>query len=548
MGYAEEIRKFFKGEVSDDAADLAKASKDASLFAITPALVVSPKDPEDVKALVRFVKEKREKKERVSLTGRSAGTDMTGGPLTDSIVVSFTPHFNKIIEIGDGYAVTEPGVYYRDFEKETLAHGLLMPSYPASRELCTVGGMVANNSGGEKTLSYGKTEDYVRSLSVVLADGNEYVIEPLDRAGLEQKKREQTFLGEIYRKLFDLLDANYDALKAAKPNVTKNSAGYYLWNVYDREKGVFDLTKLLVGSQGTLGLHTKITFRLIRPQQYSRLVLVYLKDLGHLAEITNAILGDKPESLESFDDHTFNIAMKFLPAVMKRLNGNLIGLAWGFLPEFLMVIEGGVPKLMLLAEFTGETAAEALAKAETAEKDLARFGVRTKVTETEAEAKKYWVFRRESFNLLRQHVHGLRTAPFIDDFVVRPEFLPKFLPELDAILAEYKIIYTVAGHVGDGNFHIIPLMDMTKDESVRIVRELSDRVYALILKYHGTITGEHNDGLIRSSYLPGLYGEKICALFEETKKIFDPLNIFNPGKKVNADREYAFAHLDRSKA
>ncbi|MDO8590569.1 MAG: FAD-linked oxidase C-terminal domain-containing protein, partial [bacterium] len=185
-------------------------------------------------------------------------------------------------------------------------------------------------------------------------------------------------------------------------------------------------------------------------------------------------------------------------------------------------------------------------KAAAAKESLLPFHLKTKIAKNEAEVKKYWTFRRESFNLLRQHMKNLRTAPFIDDFVVRPEFLPEFLPKLNVILSKYQITYTVAGHVGDGNFHIIPLMDLKKPESVEIIKELSDKVYRLVLDFKGSISGEHNDGLIRSSYLPMMYEPEIIKLFEETKKIFDPLNIFNPGKKVGAERKYAWDHVNRA--
>jgi len=545
MDYSEEIKKFFKGEIHSDEGSLKLASHDASIFEVTPKLVVAPKDAEDLENLVKFVAEARSRGDKLSLTARSAGTDMSGGPLTESIVVDFLPHLNKIKEVGDSVAVAEPGVYYRDFEKETLKRNLYMPSYPASRDLCTIGGMVSNNAGGEKTLTYGKTEKYVRSVKMVLADGHEYSFSKLNLAELEAVKKRDDFFGEIHRKMFDLIDSNYEKIMSAKPEVSKNSAGYYLWNVYDKEKGTFDLTKLITGSQGTLGLLTEATLSLVAPKKFSSLLVVFLPTLKSLAEVTNKVLSFKPESFESFDDHTLKIALKLFPAIVKKLNGNLVKLAFQFLPEFFMVMTGGVPKLILIAEFTADSATAASEQATTARKSLSSFHFKTKIAKNEAEAKKYWTFRRESFNLLRQHLTNLRTAPFIDDFVVCPEHLPEFLPKLDAILADYKITYTIAGHVGDGNFHIIPLMDLKKPESVQIIKELSDKVYKLVLDFKGSITGEHNDGLIRTSYLPMMYSPEIIKLFEETKKIFDPLDIFNPGKKVGGNRQYAWEHINR---
>ncbi len=546
MDYSSDIKKFFKGEVYSDDKHLSDASHDASIFEVKPSLVVAPMDVFDLKNLVSFVTKQKVGGADISLTARSAGTDMSGGPLTESVVVDFLPHFNKFSGVSGFSATAEPGMYYRDFEKETLKHGLLLPSFPASRDLCTMGGIVANNSGGEKTLTYGKTEKYIRKIKMVLSDGEEYEFRPLTMRELEAVRQRKDFFGTVHQAMFDLILKNYDLIKKAKPNVSKNSAGYYLWNVYDKETGVFDLTKLIVGSQGTLGLITETTFSLIQPLKYSSLLVAFLPTLKPLAEVAKAILANKPESFESFDDHTFKVAMKLFPSIVKKLNGNLIRLAFQFIPEFLMVLTGGVPKLILIAEFTDTSEIGALAKASAAQDALKPFNLKTKIAKNEAETRKYWTFRRESFNLLRQHFSNLRTAPFIDDFVVRPERLPEFLPKLDAILSKYKIMYTVAGHVGDGNFHIIPLMDLKKPESLTIIKELSDKVYRLVADFKGTITGEHNDGLIRTSYLPMMYPPEIIKLFEETKKIFDPLNIFNPHKKVGLDREYAWSHINRS--
>jgi FAD/FMN-containing dehydrogenase len=187
-----------------------------------------------------------------------------------------------------------------------------------------------------------------------------------------------------------------------------------------------------------------------------------------------------------------------------------------------------------------------MSKRSEAQKSLAEFdNVRSKVTKSEGEVRKYWTIRRESFNMLRHHVKNFRTAPFIDDLVVNPEYLPEFLPKLYTILDPYKdITYTVQGHVGDGNFHIIPLMDLHKPRATAEINELMEKVYDLVLEYKGSITGEHNDGIVRTPFLEKMYGKEIYKLFEETKNIFDPDNIFNPGKKVGGTWEYALQHID----
>jgi len=471
---------------------------------------------------------------------------MTGGSLSESIVVDFAENFNHIIAIGDGYAITEPGVYYRDFEKETAKRGWSLPSYPASRDLCTVGGMVANNSGGEKTLRYGKTEQYIDEINMVLADGNEYTFHALTEKQLARKKSQDNFEGHVYREMSALIQKNSMQLAQAKPTVKKNSAGYYLWNVFDQEKRLFDLTKMIVGSQGTLGLMTALRFSLVRPRTHSCMVVLFLEGTEQIGEIIRTLLAADPECLESYDHHTISLAMKFFPTIVKKMHGSLFQLAREFLPEFKMMLLGGMPRLIIMAEFTADTFDTARENARRAQQTLRAFHVRTHIALTEREQKKYWTFRRESFNLLRQHMKKLQATPFIDDFVVAPEHLSEFFPRLEEIMSEYKLIYTIAGHAGSGNFHIIPLMDLSHPATRRIILELSQKVYALVLSYGGSITGEHNDGLIRTPYLEMMYGAKICALFQRTKEIFDPLGIFNPGKKVGGNLIYALDHLRRN--
>ena len=182
MPLTDDLKKVINGDVLIDGPALERYSHDASLFEILPKAAVCPKDTEDVKNLVRFASQSDG---AFSLTARSGGTDMSGGALTESVVVDFSKYFNQIKSIGDGSAVVEPGVFYRDFEKATLEKNLLLPTFPASRDICTVGGMVANNAGGEKTLAYGKTEDYILQLKAVLADGNEYSFRPISKAELD---------------------------------------------------------------------------------------------------------------------------------------------------------------------------------------------------------------------------------------------------------------------------------------------------------------------------------------------------------------------------
>ncbi len=543
----DDLKALVEGDVSVTASDLLTHSEDASIFRVMPQVIVYPRTVADITALVQYVQAHKNSENNLSLTARSGGTDMGGGSLNDSIIVDFTRYFNHRENVVEKTITTEPGVYYRDIEKETLKSGLIMPSYPASKMICTIGGMVNNNSGGEKSLVYGQTKEYVEELHVVLSDGNEYVVRPLDAVGLEQKMAQADFEGEVYRKVFALVRDNYELIQSAKPTTSKNSSGYFLWDVWNKETGAFNLVKLLTGAQGTLGFVTKIKLRLIHLPPKSELLVIFLNDLHILGELVHTVVQHKPETFESYDKHTFGLALRFLPDMIKRMKGNSIKLGLQFLPELWMTLTGGVPNLVLIAEFTGETDQAIASRIAIVREEVERlYRVKTHITQSPEETAKYWTIRRESFNLLRQHAKGRQTAPFIDDIIVHPDQLPEFLPRLNAIFAKYPhLIYTIAGHAGDANFHIIPLMDLTDMSQHEIISQLSHEVYDLVLEYKGSITAEHNDGLIRTPYLEKMYGSKVTALFKDVKQIFDPLNMFNPRKKVGATEAYALAHIKR---
>ena len=534
----------FTGELKADDATLEFYSHDASLFELKPRLVVFPKSASDVAKLVAATNQLKSKTPGLSLTARSGGTCMSGGAINESVIIDFNKHFTKLEKVSEFAARVQPGVFYRDFEKASLKKGGLLPSFPASREIATVGGMVANNSGGEKSLQFGKTENYVSQLEVVLADGKPYTLKPLERRELVGKMGQKNFEGEVYRKMIKLLEDNYEVIKAAKPHVSKNSTGYNLWDVWNREAGVFDLTKLFVGSQGTLGLVTDIHFHLIHDKPHSGVLVCFMKNMDGLGELINTVVAQKPASFESFDNYTLELSFKFFFSFHKALGWRrLIKLGFQLLPDLFLLLRG-IPKLILLIEFTGDTPEEVAARVHEMKLLLKPYKLEaTEEDSTESKAFKFRIMRRESFNLLRSKVHDKHTAPFIDDLVVPPPHLPEFLPKLQKIIKKYKLLATVAGHMGDGNFHVIPLMKIEDPKERAKLRPAMEEVNNLVLSYGGSLSGEHNDGMIRGPWLPKMYGKKVFGLMRETKQIFDPDDIFNPHKKTDASWDFSMSHI-----
>ncbi len=544
---ADAVKKFFKGDVVDDAKNREQYSHDASLFELKPQIIVYPKDTEDICNLVDFVARHKQHEPQLSLTGRSGGTDMSGGAINDSIIVEFDKYFTNIGEVKDNQVSVQPGVYYRNFEPKTLEKGLLMPSYPASRELCMIGGMAANNAGGEKSLIYGKTDKFIKQVKMVLRDGKEHSFEPISHTELTKKMNQKDIEGELYRDMYNLVTKNEKIIKDSRPQVSKNSTAYNVWDVWDGK--TFDMTKVIVGSQGTLGLITEVTFRLVPAKPLSGMLVAFLPSLKNLGEIINAILPLKPSSLESFDDHTLLFAFRFFLSFRATLGWKkfiLLGLSFIPVLNKLLKFFPHLPKIILLIEFEDDNQADIDKKIAETEERLAKLDIETQEARDKKHEEKFWTMRRESFNLLRKNVKNKHTAPFIDDLIVPPKYLPEFLPRLTEIMERYKLMYTVAGHMGDGNFHIIPLMDLKqqseRDKIYPALKEVTD----LVLEYHGSLSGEHNDGLIRGPMLEQMYGPKMMEVFSSIKRIFDPKDIFNPHKKTDAKLNYSHKHMRSS--
>jgi FAD/FMN-containing dehydrogenase len=528
------LRHGLKGEIDVSLKTRQRFSRDASVFEMLPDAVYAPQTSEDIRRLVAYTMTNKHLHPGLSITPRGGGTDMTGGAINSSIILDMTPHFTEFKTVNNTELQVQPGAAARDIETFLAKQGRMLGSMPASRAWCTIGGMVANNAGGEQSLRYGNTQHAIKELNVILADAHEYIIKPLTKRQLDAKMAKTTFEGAVYAGLFELIEDNYDLIRNARPKTRKLSMGYNLWDVWDRDTGIFDLTQLFAGSQGTLGIITDITLKTEPKAPHTGVLVLYLNSQKHLGHIIETVSAHKPAVFEGFDDLTFELGIKHFDVFKKQLGSAQWLKQQASLLASIARFKGHIPRMTLLVEFDGASLGEVAAKISALQNDLKIYNLKSEVAGSEKESGRFWQIRRASFRLLSEHIHDKYAAPFIDDLVVPPKHLPEFLPKLRRILRSHNLPITIAGHFGDGNLHMLPLVDMKSErERLKLEQVMRDTI-PLILEYDGALAGEHNDGMIRGPWLPAVFGDEMFQLFRDTKELFDPLYIFNPHKKTDA--------------
>jgi len=533
----------FRGLISSDKELLHTYSTDESIFAITPQVVLQPKNRRDVEIAVAVIARETKRFTSLSLTPRAAGTGLSGGSLTDSITIDVCAHLHHIGEVvvkKDKITFTcEPGAMWRDVEKKLKRHDAYIPSYTSSKDICSIGGSVGNNAAGPDSLRYGHCADWVESLEVILADGHTYTIKPLTLREYKLLAKEKHEHARIAKQVFALIEQNEKEIIAGKPPTPKNTAGYALWRVFSdgveafkAGKGTFDLTRLISGSQGTIGIITEITMRALPIQHDTTLLAIPVFDLQDAAEVVQKAITFNPINVEIYDALTFDMALKNPSFFKARLDG----LAYyrtmlAMYSTYHVRYARKVPEFTILVTIDKETSAKhsptELATA------MSGGGTRARVVTNKAEIEMYLQIRRASYLLSKLIDSQKRPAAFLEDMTVPPESMGKFFMEIKALLKEFNVVSAVHGHGANGHFHFYPLLDFTNPTTPLLVERMAERFYSTAIKYHGNICGEHNDGIIRTPYLNKMFNPKVLQLFVDVEHIFDPDDIFNPGKKVN---------------
>lgn len=533
----------FRGGISTKKELLDAYSTDESIFSIRPQVVLQPKNRHDIEIAAKVVSEETKRFDSLSLTPRAAGTGLAGGSLTDSVVVDVCAHLNKIgdvVEKKDKITFTcEPGAMWRDVEKKLKKHGAYLPPYPASKDICSVGGSVGNNAAGPDSLRYGHCADWVESLDVVLHDGHTYTVKPITYREYKMLIKQDHEHARIAKEIFDLISKNEKEIKKNKPDTAKNSAGYPLWSVmpqgvakFKKGEGTFDLTRLVAGSQGTIGIMTNLTMRALPIAKDTTLLALSIFDLEDAAEAIVKALKYDPINVEIFDSLTFSLALKNPGFFKDRLSkADYYRVMFSMYSTYHVRYRGKAPEFTVLVTLDEETSRKVDLK--DVVKKIQGKKVKARVVTSPIESEMFWQIRRASYTLSKFQDTSKRPAAFLEDMTVPPENLSKFFIQIKRLLKEFNVTAAVHGHGGNGHFHFYPLLDFTNKTTPALVEKMAEKFFSTAVKFNGNICGEHNDGIIRTPHLSKMFTKKMLSLFEKTEHIFDPSDIFNPGKKVN---------------
>lgn len=478
-------------------------SIDASIYKVVPQAVAVIESREDLEKVLHYAKE-----HRVPLTARSGGTNLTGNAVGEGIILEFS-HLNQILEVNEQarWARVQPGIVFAELNKRLAKRGWMFAPDPSSGDMCKLGGMLGNNAAGPHTLKYGATRDNVLEMEVLLSNGNWVTAKAyrLDDPHFQKLLVENPFL----RDLIELIRRNRDLIQSKRPKVSKNSSGYNLFDLADGlARGIFPLHQLLIGSEGTLGLAVEAKIKLVPKPAETATALIYFDRLSEIGDAVNALLPLAPSALEMMDANSLD----------------LVGRA-----------RFGIPKqaaAMLLVEFD----ASPRVKMEAVHRAITQYHLSAPMTEAfdpENQAE-LWRVRKAMYPTLYNYDAKKKPINFADDVVVAADRIPELIAYLDRLFSEKGVAVAIYGHIGNGNAHINPLLNVNDPVDFEKMVALSHEIHQTVIdRFGGSLCGEHGDGRVRAEFVKDLYGPELYTLFKRVKTLFDPKYLLNPGVKIS---------------
>jgi FAD/FMN-containing dehydrogenase/Fe-S oxidoreductase len=509
-----DLEQQISGEIRFDTVSRTLYSTDASVYQIEPLGIVVPRTRDDVVRTVQIAA-----RHRVSITARGGGTSQAGQAIGAGLQLDISKYLNRILElnVAERWAWIEPGVVLDELNAQLKAHGLRFAPDISTASRATIGGMIANNSSGARSVLYGKTIDHVLEQHVVLSDGTVAHFRPLGAGDLEAACSGTTLEAACYRTVRDLATAQRDEIDRRFPKVLRRVGGYNLDEFVDRAKP-FNLAKLIVGSEGTLGLVVAAKINLVPLPAAKAVLTIEFDELLDALAATPLVLRHGPSAVEVMDRFILDHAKEspVLDAMRRRI---LLG----------------DPGALLCVELYGDRAEDLLPRIDTLEGELAASGYRCRWRRatTPADQARIWAFREASLGLSMAMKGDGKSLSFVEDTAVAPEKLRDYIERFLRIIREHDTTAGVYAHASVGCLHVRPVVNLKTAEGVEKFESIANAVADLVLEFGGALSGEHGDGLVRGAFTEKMFGPVLYDAFRTVKRTFDPAGLFNPGKIVD---------------
>lgn len=520
----EDLKTQLKGEFFTD--DLMKSiyATDASVYRKLPLAVAYPRTIADLILLIDFAKTNA-----TSLIPRTAGTSLAGQCVGEGIVVDVSKHFTKILDFNEREqtVTVQPGVVRDQLNNYLKPYGLFFGPNTSTSNRCMIGGMVGNNSSGTTSIQYGVTRDKVLQMKVLLSDGSEAVFENLNSEEFLQKTTQTSLEGRIYKTIYDELKhkdvQNRIVENFPKPEIHRRNTGYAIdelikSGVFNGNSEPFNMCKLLSGSEGTLAFTTEITLKLdVLPPTESMMVAAHFESIEKCLQSVELTMQHHLYTCEMMDKTVLDCTKQNKTQTENR--------------RFVV----GDPKAILMCEVRANSFEEVQNQADNLVQAIRDSGLSYAYPVlVGSEIEKAVELRKAGLGLLGNIIGDKKSAACIEDTAVALPDLANYISEFTELMKGHEQEAIYYAHAGAGELHLRPILNLKKSEDVALFRQITTDVAHLVKKYQGSMSGEHGDGIVRAEFIPLMIGEANYQLLKRIKNAFDPNNIFNPGKIVDA--------------
>lgn len=529
----QEFGKQLEGDFYTDKTLRTLYSTDASVYKEMPLAVARPKNKSDLHKLVTFAIENN-----TSLIPRTAGTSLGGQVVGNGIIVDVSKYFTNIIEVNkeEKWVRVQPGVVRDELNQYLKQYGLFFAPETSTSNRCMVGGMVGNNSCGTHSVIYGTTRDHLLELETILSDGSEVKFGPITEENFNKKCELPGREGEVYSHIKDILSKEENRSEIIKefpkPEINRRNTGYAIDVLLKSEEfggnEPFNFCKLLAGSEGTLAFSTELKLNLIDlPPKEVAVIAVHCKTLEESFEANLVALKYNPGAVELIDKIILDCTKENIQQQQNRF-----------------FVEGD-PGSLLVVEFARETKEEILelAKQMEAEMKSKGYGYHYPIL-FGSDVGKVWNLRKAGLGLLANIPGDPKAVACIEDTAVAPVDLPAYMKGIKEITDKYQKECVYYAHIGDGEIHLRPVLDLKVKKDRDLFFQITDEVADLVKKYRGSMSGEHGDGRVRGEFVKKMVGEANYKLIESVKATWDPKNIFNPGKIVATPKMNEFLRYE----